>query len=96
VNARSTVFRDPRLLTVADLMSDQPIENSEMPAEIDFSKGVRGLHHISPGARVLMPASIEKSVWVYFSGKAEERGIHLSELLTEVLQRDIEINEALK
>ena len=37
-----------------------------------------------------------RSVWVYFSGKAEERGIQLSELLTEVLQRDIEINEALK
>jgi predicted nucleic acid-binding protein len=31
-----------------------------------------------------------------FSGKAEERGIQLSELLTEVLKRDIEINEALK
>ena len=64
--------------------------------EIDFSKGVRGLHHIPPGARVLMPASIEKSVWTYFSEKAGERGIQLSELLTEVLKRDIEINEALK
>ena len=67
-----------------------------MPAEIDFSKGVRGLHYIPPGARVLMPVSIERSVWTYFSGKAEQRGIQLSELLTEVLQRDIEINEALK
>ena len=43
-----------------------------------------------------MPASIEKSVWTYFSSKAEEQGIQLSELLTEVLKRDIEINEALK
>jgi hypothetical protein len=77
-------------------MSNQPIEDSDMPAEIDFSKGIRGLHHISPGAKVLMPASIEKSVWAYFSVKAEERGIQLSELLTEVLKRDIEINEALK
>ena len=77
-------------------MSDQPIPDNDMPAEIDFSKGVRGLHHISPGATVLMPASIEKSVWMYFSGKAEERGIQLSELLTEVLKRDIEINEALR
>jgi len=74
-------------------MSDQ---NSEMPAEIDFSQGVRGLHHIPPDAKVLMPASIEKSVWAYLSRKAEERGIQLSELLTEVLKRDIEINEALK
>jgi hypothetical protein len=77
-------------------MSSQPIEDKDMPAEIDFSKGARGLHHIPPGATVLMPASIEKSVWAYFSDKAEERGIQLSELLTEVLKRDIEINEALK
>ena len=77
-------------------MSNQPADNNDMPVEIDFTKGVRGLHHIPPGARVLMPASIEKSVWTYFSGKAEERGIPLSDLLTEVLKRDIEINEALR
>ena len=49
-----------------------------------------------PGAKVLMPASIERSVWEYFSGKAEQRGVDLSDLLTEVPKRDIEINEALK
>ena len=77
-------------------MSNPPTENDDMPDEIDFSKGVRGLHHIPPGAKVFLPASIERSVWEYFSGKAEERGVELSELLTEVLKRDIEINEALK
>jgi hypothetical protein len=76
-------------------MSDRATEN-DVPAEIDFSKGVRGLHHIPAGARVLMPVSIEKSVWEYLSGKAEQRGVPLSELVTEVLKRDIEINEALK
>jgi hypothetical protein len=55
-------------------MSNQPIEEHETPAEIDFGKGVRGLHHIPPGSTVLMPASIERSVRTYFSGKAEERG----------------------
>jgi hypothetical protein len=77
-------------------MSGQLPDHDEMPAEIDFRKGVRGLHHIPATARVLMPASIEKSVWTYFSGKAEERGIQLSDLLTEVLKRDMEIGEALK
>jgi hypothetical protein len=77
-------------------MNDRAMEDDNMPAEIDFSIGVRGLHHIPPDARVLMPASIEKSVWEYFSGKAQQRGVDLSELLTEVLKRDIEINEALK
>ncbi len=76
-------------------MNNQP-EDDGMPAEIDFSKGIRGLHYIPASAKIMMPASIEKSVWEYFSGKAEQRGVELSELLTEVLKRDIEINEALK
>ena len=70
--------------------------DDEIPSEVDFSSGVRGLHHIPPGSKVLMPASIERSVWEYFSGKAEQRGIALSELLTEILKRDIEITETLK
>ncbi len=77
-------------------MSNRRVKGNDIPAGIDFSKGVRGLHHIPRGAKVLMPASIEKSVWEYFSTKAEQRGVDLSELLTEVLKRDIEINEALK
>ncbi len=76
-------------------MNNQSKEDN-MPAEIAFSKGVRGLHHIPPGARVLMPVSIERSVWEYFSVKAGQRGVNLSDLVTEVLKRDIEINEALK
>ena len=35
-------------------------------------------------------------VWEYFSRKATEKEIRLSDLLTDVLKRDIEINEALK
>ena len=77
-------------------MNDLPIDDHEMPTEIDFSKGVRGLHHIPNGAKVFLPVSIERSVWEYFSGKAEQKGVALSELLTDVLKRDIEINEALK
>lgn len=52
-------------------------------------------HHIPAGGNGLMPVSIENGVSEYFSGKAEQRGVNLSELVTEVLKRDIEINEAL-
>ncbi|MBC7928284.1 MAG: hypothetical protein H7039_21805 [Bryobacteraceae bacterium] len=76
-------------------MTNQPPED-EMPAEIDFRKAARGLHHIPAEAAVFLPASIERSVWEYFSDKAERRGVGLSQLLTDVLKRDIEINEALK
>ena len=64
-----------------------------MPGEADFSKGIRGLHHIPSGTKVYLPASIERSVWEYFSSKAKERGVGLAELLSEVLQRDIEIGK---
>jgi hypothetical protein len=75
-------------------MNNRPAEDDDMPAEIDFSKGVRGLHHIPLGATVFLPTSIERSVWEYFSRRAEQKGIGLPELLTEVLKRDIEIDEA--
>lgn len=77
-------------------MKPEPIEDHEMPSEVDFSKGVRDLHHIPPSARVFVPASIERGVWEYFSAKAEQKGVELSELLTEILKRDMESNEALK
>lgn len=77
-------------------MSKQPIKEEEMPAEIDFSKASRGRHHIPSNSKVFLPASIERSVWEYFADKAEKKGVGLSELLSDVLKRDIEINEALK
>jgi len=77
-------------------MSNKPIEDDDTPAEVDFSKGVRGLHHILPDARVFLPASIERSVWQYFSKKAEQKGVDLSDLLADVLKCDIEIDKALK
>ncbi len=77
-------------------MSDQPATDKEMPVEIDFKNGLRGLHHIPSGSRVLLPVSIERSVWEYFSDKAEQKGVDLSDLVTDVLKRDIEINKALE
>ena len=77
-------------------MSDQPIDQDQVPPQIDFSNGVRGLHHIPPSSKVFLPVSIERSVWEYFSDRAEQKGVGLSELLSNVLKRDIEISEALK
>jgi hypothetical protein len=36
-------------------MKNSPVNSNDMAARIDFSKGVRGLHHIPPGSKVLMP-----------------------------------------
>ena len=77
-------------------MNETSVDENDMPEEIDFSKGLRGIHHVPSSAKVFVPASIERGVWEYFSGKAKSRGVEVSELLSEVLKRDIEINEALK
>jgi hypothetical protein len=53
------------------------------------------LHHAPSTAKVILPASIERSVRQYFCAKAEKEGVDLSGLLTDVLKLDIEINEAL-
>ena len=76
-------------------MNSKPTPD-DIPVEIDFSSGVRGFHNIPPSAKVFVPASIEREVWEYFSEKAEQRGVQLPELLSEVLRRDIENNEAMK
>lgn len=77
-------------------MNKQSIDDDNSPAEVNFSKGVRGLHHIPSDAMVFLPASIERSVWQYFSKKADQKGVDLSDLLTDVLKRDIEINQTLE
>ena len=76
-------------------MTNKSIDEG-MPDEVDFSRATRGRHHIQAEAAVFLPTSIERSVWEYFSEKAEQKGVGLSQLLTEVLRRDIEISEALK
>jgi hypothetical protein len=77
-------------------MKDSIMNDDDIPAEFSFSKGVRGLHHIPCDAKVFVPASIEREVWEYFHGKAEQKGIDLSELLSEILKRDMEVIEASK
>ena len=74
-------------------MNNQQQTDQDHPHEIDSRNGTRGLHHIPAQAMVLMPVSIEKTVWEYYAAKHE--GIPLSELLTEVLRRqfcDLELH----
>ena len=46
------------------LTNNQPIEDSDIPAEIDFSKGVRGFHHIPAGATIWMPPPTKERVGI--------------------------------
>jgi hypothetical protein len=54
--------RQPAGMPQLKRMDEQPFDDDEMPAEIDFSNGVRGLHHIPIGVKVLLPPESGRAV----------------------------------
>ena len=67
--------------------------DDDMPAEIDFSKGVRG-KFFKPGARMKLPVYLEIDVQTYLAARAKARGIDVEQLVNELLKKDIELIEA--
>lgn len=70
-------------------------DDDDMPAEIDFSKGVRGkFYHAN--AKLNLPVYLDQEVQAYLSAIATKKGIQLSELANDLLKREISIIEAVK
>lgn len=70
-------------------------DDDDMPAEIDFSKGVRGKFY-QANAKLNLPVYLDQEVQVYLSAIATKKGIQLSELANDLLKREISIIEAVK
>jgi hypothetical protein len=70
-----------------------PSNDDDMPAEIDFSGGVRGKFY-RPGATFNVPVYLDSPVLEYLTARAKARGIPLSELVDQLLKKDIELIEA--
>lgn len=64
-----------------------------MKREYDFSKGIRG-KFFKPGAQLNLPVYLDAKVQAYLADKAIKKGIELSEIVNDLLKRDIEIMEA--
>ena len=64
-----------------------------MPAEIDFSKGSRG-KFFKPGASMHLPVYLDAEVQAYLAQRAQARGIEVTQLVNELLKKDIELIEA--
>ena len=69
--------------------------DDDMPAEIDFSGGVRG-KFFKPGSRLSVPVYLEAEVHDYLASRAKARGIEVSQLVNELLKKDIELIEAVR
>lgn len=67
--------------------------DDDMPDEIDFSRGTRGAF-FKPGARLSLPVYLEADVQNYLAARAKARGIEVSQLVNELLKKDIELIEA--
>ncbi len=70
-------------------------DDDDMPAEIDFSNGVRGKFY-QPSATLNLPVYLDADVQAYLSAIATKKGIRLSDLANDLLKREIGIIEAVK
>ncbi len=75
--------------------TDQPQNDDDMPAEIDFSKGVRGKFYRA-NATLNLPVYLDAEVQDYLSAIATKKGVPLSVLANDLLKREIGIIEMLK
>lgn len=64
-----------------------------MKDEYDFSRGERGKFH-RPGARMNLPVYLDEEVLKYLRERAQAKGVSVSELVNDLLKRDIELIEA--
>jgi hypothetical protein len=71
------------------------MDDDEIPAEIDFSGGVRGKFH-RPNVRLNLPVHLEADVQDYLVALAAKKGIALSDLASDLLKKDIAVLEAKK
>ncbi len=67
--------------------------DDDMPAEIDFSTGTRG-QFFQPQVRLNLPVYLEVEVETYLAARAKIKGIDVSQLVNELLKKDIELIEA--
>ena len=64
-----------------------------MQDEYDFSNGVRGKFYRA-GAQFKSPVYLEHEVQDYLAKRAAEHGVKLSELVNDLLRKDIDLIEA--
>jgi hypothetical protein len=72
-----------------------PTNDEDMPAEIEFSGGVRGKFYRA-GARLNLPVYLDAEVQAYLGAIAKKKGVQISEIANDLLKKEIEIIETVK
>ena len=63
-----------------------------MKDRYDFSKGTRGKFY-QPEAMFRLPVYLDEKVQDYLAAKADAKGVDLTDLVNEMLKKDIELIE---
>jgi hypothetical protein len=71
------------------------VRSDEMPDEIDFSGGIRGKFYRA-GVRLNLPIYLDRDVLSYLSQVAAKKGLPVSEIVNDLLKKDIAIIESAK
>ena len=66
-----------------------------MKEKYDFSKGERGKFYC-PHAVFRLPVYLDDEVQSYLAARADAKGVELSDLVNDMLKREIDIIEATK
>ncbi len=66
-----------------------------MKREYDFPKGERGKFY-RPDAKFNIPIYLDKDILTYLTEKARAKGVEVSQLINEILRKDIDLVEAVK
>jgi hypothetical protein len=67
----------------------------DIPAEIDFSGGVRGKFHRAD-ATLNLPVYLDSDVQAYLAAIAAKKGVALSDVANDLLKKEIAIIESVK
>ncbi len=70
-------------------------ETDELPAEIDFSQGVRG-KFFRPDLKVNLPVYLDEDAQRFLSAIASRKGVAVSDVANDLLKKDIAILEAMR
>jgi hypothetical protein len=68
------------------------VHDDDIPPEVDFSGGTRGKFH-RPNARLNLPVYLDAEVPAYLAALAAKKGVALSDLVNDLLKKDIAILE---
>jgi hypothetical protein len=70
--------------------------DNDMKTEYDFSHAERGKHYAGLGARFQVPIYLNEQLQSHLLIVAERKNISLSDLVNDLLNKDLAIAEAMK